>query len=135
MKTQSSGKRLGWLTERGWFIFGITCAGFSTGLYAAFCLQFRDLPHIYLCLVGYVSFIPIEVTLIIHRMPKVRKQREMLNKLNMVTGVFFSGAWQKLLGLIVSYDPKREALSRLLKVSWDWDWTNPFNSEAEVAVG
>jgi hypothetical protein len=58
--------------------------------------------------------------LIIHRMLRVREQRAMLRKLNMVIGSFFSEVGLTLMGIFVAYDPDSDALAGELRVTQEW---------------
>lgn len=95
-------------------IFGFTFVILSAVIYVIHCFFFRDANHIFTYLVGDIAFVPIEallVTLIIHRMLRMREQRAMLKKLNMVIGAFFSEIGQDLLKLFVQYDPNSDFLA------------------------
>ncbi|MBN1499946.1 MAG: hypothetical protein JW982_07320 [Spirochaetes bacterium] len=68
---------------------------------------FRDMHHIFLYLVGDIAFIPIEVllvTLIIHKILNEREKQKMLEKMNMLLGVFFSEAGKELLNIFINSD-------------------------------
>jgi len=104
-------------------IFGFTFVILSAVIYVIHCFFFRDANHIFTYLVGDIAFVPIEallVTLIIHRMLRMREQRAMLKKLNMVIGAFFSEIGQDLLKLFVQYDPNSDELRNRLLVSREW---------------
>jgi hypothetical protein len=104
-------------------IFGFTLVVLSAAIYVIHYFFFRDAHHIFIYLVGDIAFVPIEVlliTLIIHRMLRMREQRAMLKKLNMVIGAFFSEVGLDLLKLIVQYDPKGDELRNLLLASREW---------------
>jgi hypothetical protein len=111
-------KRLRWQ-----IIFGFTLVILSAAIYTIHYFFFRDAHHIFIYLVGDIAFVPIEVlfvTLIIHRMLRMREQRAMLKKLNMVIGAFFSEVGQDLLKLFVRYDPNSDELRNQLLVSSEW---------------
>ena len=105
-------------------IFGFTLVMLSAVFYAMHYFLFRDSHHIFIYLVGDIAFVPVEVllvTLIIHRMLRMREHRAMLKKLNMVIGAFFSEVGLELLGFFVDYDPESESLRKKLLVSDRWD--------------
>ena len=65
----------------------------SAGVYWVHYLVFHDSHHIFIYLLGDIAFVPIEVLLvviIIERMLARHEKQQMLQKLNMVIGVFFT---------------------------------------------
>jgi len=105
-------------------VFGSVLVVLSAVFYAVHYLVFRDTHHIFIYLVGDIAFVPIEVllvTLIIHRMLRIRERRALLRKLNMVIGSFFSEVGFELMGRFIMYDPKHGMLSESLIVSAEWN--------------
>jgi hypothetical protein len=110
--------------HRWLLIFGFALVILSAAVYTIHYFVFRDFHHIFIYLVGDIAFVPIEVllvTLIIHRMLRVREQRAMLKKLNMVIGAFFSEVGLKLLEFFTKYDSNKEKLIEQLLVSQEWN--------------
>lgn len=111
-------KRLSWQAQ-----LGVALVLLSVALYLVHYAIFRDAHHIFLYLVGDIAFIPIEVlivTLIIHQLLSEREKRLMLNKLNMVIGVFFSEVGTTLLKDVSGTVAGFEGLRGELLVRADW---------------
>lgn len=86
-------------------------------------LLFRDLHHIFIYLVGDISFVFIEVflvTLIIHRLLDERDRRMRMVRLNMVIGAFFSEFGREMLTVMAEYDRNRELLEQRAAVDGTW---------------
>ena len=84
---------------------------------------FRDAHHIFIYMVGDIAFVPIEVllvTLIVHRLLSQREKRALLEKLNMVIGVFFSEVGTGLLTVFSDSDPKLDEIKGRLICCSDW---------------
>jgi len=103
-------KKLNWQ-----ILLGLILALLSAILYFVHYLIFRDAHHIFLYLIGDIAFLPIEVlfvTLIIDRVLSVREKKTMLEKLNMVIGVFFSEVGLKLIYLFEEFDLNAAAIKK-----------------------
>ncbi|MFZ2385229.1 MAG: hypothetical protein WBE75_03380 [Candidatus Omnitrophota bacterium] len=86
-------------------------------------LIFHDARHIFIYLLGDISFVFIEVllvTLIIHQLLSYRERKTMLRKLNMVIGVFYSEAGIALLRFFAAADARSGEISRRLILKPDW---------------
>lgn len=95
----------------------------SAAIYFVHYLIFRDPHHIFIYMVGDIAFVPIEVllvTLIIHRLLSMREKRAMLQKLNMVIGVFFTETGTRMLGEFARMDPGTETIREALKMTTQW---------------
>lgn len=94
----------------GWqLLLGGVLILLSALLYTVHFTIFRDAHHIWIYLVGDIAFVPIEVllvTLIIHQLLSHREKRTLLNKLNMVIGVFFTETGNELLRILASFNPR-----------------------------
>lgn len=102
---------------------GLILVVLSAAIYFVHYLVFHDPHHIFIYLVGDIAFVPIEVllvTLIIHRLLTVREKRAMLQKLNMVIGVFFTEAGIRMLGEFARIDPGAESIRSSLKMTTGW---------------
>lgn len=111
-------KRLNWQ-----LILGTSLIFLSAFLYFIHYLIFKDLHHIFIYLLGDIAFVPIEVllvTLIIHELLNVRERRNLLSKLNMVIGAFFSEVGTNLLQYLLPLDNNLPQLRKhfLLKIDW-----------------
>lgn len=111
-------KRIGWQIR-----LGLLLVALSALLYLLHYVFFRDLHHILIYLVGDIAFVPVEVllvTLIIHRLLSVREKRSMLNKLNMVIGMFFREMGTDLLESLARFDANATEIKGRLVVSKEW---------------
>lgn len=107
-----------------WQVFlGLLLILLSAAFYLAHFFLFRDAHHIMIYLVGDIAFVFIEVllvTMVIHQLLTFREKRAMLNKLNMVIGVFFSEAGTELLKVFSGFDPEAFKVTRQLVVADNW---------------
>ncbi len=107
-----------------WQIFlGLFLVLLSAIFYFAHYVIFRDAHHILIYMIGDIAFVPIEVllvTLIIDRVLRARQKRSMLEKLNMVIGVFFSEIGTDLLVYLSEYDLQAGKVKESLIVTQDW---------------
>lgn len=95
----------------------------SLAFYGVHYLIFRDLHHILLYGLGELAFLPIEVllvTLVIDRLLEASEKRNMMNKLNMVIGAFFSEVGTDLMRRVFPLDNNFEEIRMNLIVSADW---------------
>jgi len=99
----------------------------SVLLYSFHYLVFRDLHHIFLYLVGELAFIPIEVLLVSLVIDKVIKERELeglLEKLNLIIGVYFNEVGTTILKYCTLIDPKVNEIGNLLIIDPSWEERN-----------
>lgn len=92
-------------------------------LYTINYMMFHDIHHILMFFTEDLAFIPIEiliVTLIIDRIIERREKRKLLEKLNMVIGVFFNEVGEEFLGIFVNADPNIERIRDKFIVTDDW---------------
>lgn len=102
---------------------GIGLLFLSVVLYGFHYLVFHDAHHIFIYLMGDIAFVPVEVmmvTLIIHRLLDKREKQALLNKLNMVIGVFFNEVGTPLLDRLSSYVQNYNDLTPGLIVDLRW---------------
>ena len=95
----------------------------SAAVYFFHFLIFHDAHHIWIYLIGDIAFVPIEVllvTLIIHRLLSQREKQNMLEKMNMVIGAFFSEAGMDLLKHLAVLDRNSREITSHLKVGEEW---------------
>jgi hypothetical protein len=84
---------------------------------------FNDGRLILLYFLGDLAFVPIQVllvTLVIHRMLQWRSKQNMLSKLNMVVGAFFSEVGTALMKSLAASDAGIEGARAKLGISADW---------------
>ncbi len=104
-------------------IVGAVFLAVSAILYLIHYQVFHDTHHIYIFLLHDFAFLPIEVFLVvvvIERFITRREKREMLYKLNMAIGAFFSEIGNYLLGDLLKNFKNREDISRNLNINSDW---------------
>lgn len=105
-------------------ILAISLVLLSAILYTLHFFIFRDAHHIFIYLLGDVAFVPIEVlfvTVIIHRLLNEREKRQLLEKLNMVIGAFFSEVGLKLVFIFAKFDNKSDELKKELSSIAEWE--------------
>lgn len=111
-------KRFSWQVFLGLFLIVL-----SALFYLLHYVIFRDLHHIFIYMLGDIAFVFFEVllvTLIIHRVLGEREKRVMLEKLNMIIGVFFSEVGTRLLAFFSDFDPKLDAIRNELIITGNW---------------
>jgi len=104
-------------------LLALSLIALSASIYLLHFSIFRDARHIFLYLIGDIAFLPIQVllvTLIIEKLLNEREKRQMLKKLNMVIGVFFSEVGTRLLKLFSDFSPRSEDIRNNLIVTNDW---------------
>ncbi len=95
----------------------------SAAVYWVHYLVFHDSHHIFIYLLGDIAFVPIEVLLvviIIERMLARHEKQQMLQKLNMVVGVFFAELGTGLLGVLTRCVTNVDKLQSHLAISDSW---------------
>jgi hypothetical protein len=96
---------------------------------------FRDAHHIFIYMIGDIAFLFIDVLLvilIIERLLSQREKRLLLNKLNMVIGMFFSEVGLELLRRFSSFVPNSADLAPTLEIKPHWS-KRDFQKAAEAA--
>ena len=96
----------------------------SVLLYSFHYFVFRDAHHIFIVLVGELAFIPIEVllvTLVIDRVIKEREMEGLLEKLNLIIGVFFNEVGTTILKSCTSIDSHVDEIAEFLIVEPSWE--------------
>jgi len=106
---------------------GLVLLALSVVFYYLHYFIFRDSHHIFIYLLGDIAFVPVEVllvTLIIHSLLNAREKKAVLEKMNMVIGVFFSKAGTDLLRYFALSDPEAEKIRQGLSSDGDWTGSN-----------
>lgn len=104
-------------------ILGIFLVIASAIVYYVHFLIFRDTHHIFIYLIGDVAFVFLEVllvTMIIHGLLVHREKQNILKKLNMVIGTFFSEVGTDLLKKCSAFDLELFKITQHLVVKTDW---------------
>ena len=92
-------------------------------LFALHFLIFEDLHHILIYTIHDIAFLPIEVLIVsvfLHRIIESSQKKQMLEKMNMAVGMFFSEGGTRLLSLIVHLDKDAEEISGKLLIRTNW---------------
>ncbi|MEA2021772.1 MAG: hypothetical protein U9N08_04785, partial [Candidatus Caldatribacteriota bacterium] len=100
-------------------LLGLSLIVLSTLVYLIHYFIFRDAHHIFIYLIGDIAFVFFEVllvTLVLHQLLRYREKKVMLNKLNMVIGVFFSEVGGELLKIFSDFDTKSSEISNKLVI-------------------
>ena len=111
------------MTKKRQIILAAALVIVSVLLYAIHYGLFHDSHHIFLFLVSDIAFVPIEVlfvTLIIHRLLASREKKRLLNKMNMIIGVFFNTVGNTMLKQLKKFDSNRSGLESLLHSLESW---------------
>lgn len=104
-------------------IVGIVLILSSFFMYALHVLIFKDLHHVLVFGFEDLAFIPIEVlvvTLLIEEFMKRREKAHLLEKLNMLIGVFYTRLGLKLLGCFVKEDLNKDNISDKMLFTPHW---------------
>ena len=112
------------MNDKRWrWWFGIGLLAVSGVLFYAHYVIFHDLHHLGIFTLHDLAFLPLEVlivTLILDAMLKRRERKELLQKLNMVIGAFFSEVGGELLERLSVFDTKPEVLHAQYDVAVEW---------------
>jgi hypothetical protein len=95
----------------------------SVALYGLHVLAFQDPYHVAYYLVMDVAFIPVEVlfvTIILNQVLTAREKRQLLKKMNMVIGAFFSEVGTPMLTRFAQFCPDAADISPNLLVDGHW---------------
>jgi len=103
----------------GWqSLLSLILIAFSALFYCLHYFIFKDLHHIFIYMIEDIAFVFLEVlmvTIVIHKLLHYHEKKIMLNKSNMVIGVFFSEVGMELLKLFSAFEPDAtKATHRLL---------------------
>lgn len=108
----------------GWRVkLGILLVILAALLYIIDVFIFHDLQHILFYIGIDIAFLPIEVllvVLVIESAISAREKKVMMEKLNMVIGVFYSDVGTKLLSRITKFDAKNHIITKELLVTSQW---------------
>ncbi len=102
---------------------GLALLATSAVLFGVHYLVFHDLHHLGIFTLHDIAFLPLEVlivTLFLHALLEARERREMLKKLNMVIGAFFSEVGGDLLERLAQFDTKPQVLMDNYGVKMGW---------------
>jgi len=124
------------MKRMNWQVFlGLGLLALSACLYLAHFAVFRDAHHIFIYLLGDIAFVPFEVlmvTLIIHQLLTRHEKRQMLHKLNMVIGAFFSEVGTELLELLSAFNAEAPKIGQELSSLKDWSGRRMLQTAANL---
>jgi hypothetical protein len=121
---------------RLWLALGL--AAIAAVLFVVHYLIFRDPHHLGIFTLHDLAFLPLEVllvTLVLHALLEHRRHAELMQKLNMVIGAFFSEVGVDLLERLAALDVDRSKLDRGFKLDKSWDDKRLKQAAAEAAAG
>ncbi|MFA5073452.1 MAG: hypothetical protein WC539_06110 [Nitrospirota bacterium] len=104
-------------------LLGIVLIGTSVLLYSAQISIFKNPHESFFLLFQDLAFVPIHfllITLIVDRLLILREKKALVNKLNMVIGIFFSEMGIDLLKKFVAHDPGMENKKNNFLIANDW---------------
>lgn len=115
---------MNFLKDFSWRVkLGLTLILFSAAVYTLNYIIFQNLHDLGFYILVDMAYIPLEVLfviLIIEWTISEREKRNLLQKLNMVIGSFFSEVGTDLLRGISDFDPEIERIKERLIINYDW---------------
>lgn len=105
-------------------LIGLVLIGLSVVLHYAHYLMFHDAHHLFIFLVADIAFIPLEVffvTVVIDRILEKREKSHIIEKLNMLVGLFFSEVGLEALRACAEADPKLSAVKNSCQLTMNWN--------------
>jgi len=104
--------------------FGVLLISLSLTFYTIHFTIFKDAHHIFLYLIGDIAFLFVDVfivVLVLDQLMEYRQKRELMQKLNMVIGAFFSEVGTELMRQFSRFDPAATRFGAALIVTDQWD--------------
>lgn len=95
----------------------------SAIIYFCHYLIFQDYKYIFRILIAQLGFLPIStliVTFVLNKLLSNRHKKEMMNKLNMVIGTFFSEVGNELLKDVSKFQCNMDKIKDNFKISDEW---------------
>lgn len=109
---------------RSWYLtISITLIALSAIFYMVQIHIFHDEHETFFLMLQDLSFVPVDVllvTLILDRLLKKREKQSLLNKMNMVIGVFFNEVGTDLIKIVGGFVEKIEDVNSRLQISQKW---------------
>jgi hypothetical protein len=122
-------KRYGWELYLGAVFLGLSALFYLMQIYI-----FRTPRDTFFYLFQDLAFVPIQVllvTLIINQLLTVREKRNLIKKLNMVIGVYFSEVGTDLLRLFYKFEPNAKEIKKELIIDHTWSGRH-FSEQAKI---
>ncbi len=104
-------------------IIGAVLIGLSIVLHYGHYLIFHDKHHLLIFLVADIAFIPLEVffvTMVLDRILEKREKAHLMEKMNMLIGLFFTEMGMDLLGHCTEADPQIHQVQEERKITAAW---------------
>lgn len=109
---------------RTWYItISVTLIALSAIFYMIQIHIFHDEHETFFLMLQDLSFVPVDVllvTLILDRLLKKREKQSLLNKMNMVIGVFFNEVGADLIKIVGGFVQKIDDVNSRLRISRNW---------------
>jgi hypothetical protein len=108
---------------RFYLVLGAILVGASVILHVVHWLIFRDVNHILIYFLGDLAFLPLNVFLVvvlIERLLSRREKQQVIQKMNMVVGAFFSEVGNRLLHDLLPAFSSRETICQRMAVAPGW---------------
>jgi len=112
------------MKSKWYLVMAIVLIAISTSIYLTQVYVFHKVDDTLFYLFQDLSFVPINVllvTLILDRLLKKREKQSLLNKMNMVIGVFYNDIGNELLDLLGKFAVNINEISSRLQISASWD--------------
>lgn len=124
------------MKNKRWYIsLGIILIATSVILYILQIYFFHKIEDTEFYLLQDLAFVPLQVllvVLILDRWLRRKEKEDMLSKLNMVIGVFFSEVGTELVSRFIAFEQKPETLTQYMRV--EKGWNNKDFSNAQKAI-
>lgn len=104
-------------------LIGAILIGLSVVLHYVHYVMFHDMHHLLIFLVADIAFIPLEVffvTVVIDRILEKREKSHLIEKLNMLVGLFFSEVGLNMLTACADVDPNLASLKGDFALTMNW---------------
>ena len=115
-----------------WLVFtAVALTASSIMLYAGRYAAYGDSKAMFMLLLDNLAFLPLQVllvVLIIERVLSIHERSQLLQKLNMVIGTFFSELGSRLLGELTNCVRNQDEVRKRLSVNSNWTANNYRNS-------
>ncbi len=112
------------MRKRNWYLLiGASLILLSAMIYFMHYAIFHDPRHVFIYMVGDLAFLPLEVllvTVILNELLTRRDKRIVMEKMNMVIGVFFSDMGTSLLRLLYCLDTAGEEKREVCVLAGSW---------------
>ena len=123
------------MDKKSTILLSVILVAISLSVFVIHFMVFHDFHHIMIYTVHDLAFLPLEVlfvSLILHRVIESLQKKQMLNKMNMAVGMFFSECGTDLLREIVLLDDDNEEICSKLLIRNNWEKSDYRKALVEV---